>query len=124
MQKGNHTQTSVLTRGKTITCGDINCINWDAKHLSNWVSILEGSTAIINLVGKSVNCRSTKNNKREIIESRVDATIAIGKAISTLANPPKAWINAGSAAIFGDAKGEIKDKYSFPCMGFSAEVCE
>ncbi|MCW3093427.1 MAG: hypothetical protein JWP81_4496 [Ferruginibacter sp.] len=123
-QKRKDTQIFVLTRSKTKTNREINYVNWDAKTLAGWVNILEGSTAIINLVGKSVNCRYTNRNKKEIIESRINATLAIGKAINSLSNPPKVWINAGSAAIFGDGLDEIKDEYSFPGTGFSAEVCK
>ena len=74
----------VLTR--TIRKGELNIryVLWDAKNIGNWTKELEGSKAIINLVGRSVNCRYTKANKQEIINSRVDATLIIGKALGEL----------------------------------------
>lgn len=104
--------------------GNISYVQWDAKTLGDWTSHLEGSTAIINLVGKSVNCRYTEKNKKELIASRVEATSIIGKAISLAENPPKVWINAGSAAIFGDGGLVVKNENSSPGMGFSPQICK
>ncbi len=114
----------ILTRQKIQNEGNITYVHWDAKTLGIWIRHLEGSTAIINLVGKSVNCRYTEDNKKEIIASRVDATLIIGKAISTCLHPPKVWINAGSAAIFGDSGSEIKDENSAVGNGFSPQICK
>lgn len=114
----------ILTRKEIQNEGNITYVHWDAKTIGSWTSHLEGSTAVINLVGKSVNCRYTEENKREIIASRVDATSIIGKAINTCQRPPKVWINAGSAAIFGDSGSEIKDENSPLGNGFSPLVCK
>ena len=76
-------------------------VTWDAENLeSNWTDELEDSYAIINLVGRSVNCRYTAKNKELIINSRVLSTKVIGKAIQTCKNPPKVWINSSSATIY------------------------
>lgn len=104
--------------------GNISYVHWDAKTLGDWTSHLEGSTAIINLVGKSVNCRYTEKNKKELIASRVEATSIICKAISLAENPPKVWINAGSAAIFGNSGSEIKNENSAAGTGFSPLICK
>ncbi|HZE85433.1 MAG TPA: TIGR01777 family oxidoreductase, partial [Puia sp.] len=90
----------------------------------DWMAALEGSTAVINLVGRSVNCRYTERNKEEIIASRVNATRVIGYAIKAAVRPPEVWINAGSAAIFGDTGEEQMDEASAPGEGFSPEVCK
>lgn len=114
----------VLTRSLKSPHENIRYVVWDAKTLGDWKTELEHSDVIINLVGKSVNCRYTEKNKREIIESRVDATIIIGKAINACIFPPKVWINAGSAAIFGNSGEEIKTEVSTVGEGFSPEVCK
>jgi uncharacterized protein (TIGR01777 family) len=85
---------------------------------------LNHSDVVINLAGKSVNCRYTTKNKEEIIRSRVDATHIIGRAIQSCSHPPKVWINAGSAAIFGNSGEEIKNETSAIGDGFSPEVCK
>src|SRR5690349_6159038 len=81
----------VLTRTIRKNEQDIRYVLWDAKNIGNWTKELEGSKAIINLVGRSVNCRYTDANKQEIIDSRVDATLIIGKAIGELNKPPEVW---------------------------------
>lgn len=114
----------VLSRSKSGQYGQVKYVQWDAVNPGDWTAELEGSKAIINLVGKSVNCRYTDANKTEIINSRVNATKAIGKAIQGLKNPPEVWINAGSAAIFGNSGPELKDEHSAAGNGFSPNVCK
>ena len=104
----------------------IPVLGWarDGKTVGNWIHELEGAAAVINLFGKSVNCRYTTKNKKEIIDSRVNSTLAIGEGIRQLSKPPAIWINAGSAAIFGNGGHEIKNETSSPGTGFSSEVCK
>ena len=102
----------------------VRYVKWDGASQGEWVKELEGSTAVINLVGKSVNCRYTEANRAEIIRSRVEATSAIGIAIQGLCNPPKVWVNAGSTAIFGNSGAVVKDESSATGRGFSPYVCK
>jgi hypothetical protein len=106
------TEVIVLSRKSRPADQNIKYIVWDAKTIGPWTKEIERSTAIINLVGKSVNCRYTEENKKEIINSRVDSTLVLGKAIQELEQTPEVWINAGSAAIFGNSGDEIKDEDS------------
>lgn len=74
---------------------------WDGINIeSHWASEVEGADIIINLAGKSVNCRYNEKNKKEIFDSRTNATTALAKAIQQATVPPKLWINAASATIF------------------------
>lgn len=114
----------ILTRGKANRLNDISFVHWDANNMGDWVQQLEGSTAIINLVGKSVNCRYTAANKEAIVSSRVNATMVIAKAIREAIAPPGVWINAASTAIFGDAGDSLKDEFSTTGEGFSPFVCK
>ncbi len=75
-------------------------LNWDGQTKSHWVSALEGAETLINLMGKSVDCRYTETNKRRILSSRVNATRVLGAAINTLDQPPQLWINASTATIY------------------------
>jgi uncharacterized protein len=122
--KETGTRIIVLTRGESKIVNNVSYVNWDAKTLGDWTDELEGATAVINLVGKSVNCRYTEENKQEIISSRVNATHIIGIAIRIVTAPPKVWINAASAAIYGNSGDEIMDEYSVSGEGFSPEVCK
>jgi uncharacterized protein (TIGR01777 family) len=92
---------SILSRAPRLTTGDgVREITWDARTLGEWVSELDGAHAIINLTGRSVNCRYNLRNRRLILESRVDATRAIGNAIAKCQAPPLVWLNASTATIY------------------------
>jgi uncharacterized protein (TIGR01777 family) len=118
------TDLIVLTRGKAFQDKNISYVFWDGKSKGAWTAELEGANAVINLTGKSVNCRYTEKNKKEIISSRVDSTKIIGDAIRDCKIPPKVWINAGSAAIFGNGGDIVKTEGSSIGQGFSVEVCK
>lgn len=73
---------------------------WDGRSLGPWVDHVEDSDVVINLAGKSVNCRYNAANLKEMMDSRVDSTRVIGLAISRAKNPPKLWINSSTATIY------------------------
>jgi uncharacterized protein (TIGR01777 family) len=116
---------TILTRSPKMPANGAREIAWDARTVGDWARELEGATAIINLVGCSVNCRYHERNRKLILESRVDSTRAIGEAIAKCKTPPPVWLNASTATIyrhtFGlawDESGEIggtpeaKDEFS------------
>lgn len=115
----------VLSRSKSYKTPHVKYIQWDAKSFGIWCEELEGADVVINLCGKSVDCRYTEKNKAEIFSSRLDSTEIIGKAISKCNIPPKVWINGASATIYRhsldtpmtEIDGEIGS-------GFSVEVCK
>jgi uncharacterized protein (TIGR01777 family) len=73
---------------------------WDARTLGPWTTELEGAEAVINLAGRSVNCRYGPENRRAIKESRVDSARIIGEAITRAANPPRVWLQMSTATIY------------------------
>lgn len=98
---------------------------WDAQSLGSWVNSLESAQAVINLCGKSVDCRYTRRNKGLIYSSRLDSTRVIGEAIKGLKQPPKVWINSSSATIYRHAEDRRMDEYTGEIgTGFSVDVCQ
>jgi uncharacterized protein (TIGR01777 family) len=75
-------------------------VQWDGKTLCGWTQELEGADVVINLAGKSVNCRYGKRNRREIMESRVDSVRAIHRALQNAKRPPRVWLQAATATIY------------------------
>jgi uncharacterized protein (TIGR01777 family) len=73
---------------------------WDAKRLGNWASEIDGADVVINMAGRSVNCRYTPENRREIMESRIDSARVIGEAIAQAKRPPHTWLQASTATIY------------------------
>jgi uncharacterized protein len=69
----------VLARGSQLAPWRI--VNWDGENLGEWTSELENSDVVINLAGRSVNCRYTAANRQTILESRVKTTRLLGRAI-------------------------------------------
>ncbi len=99
---------------------------WDGIHIEkHWANELEGADIIINLAGKSVNCRYHQKNKKEILDSRVNATKVLGNAIGHCITPPKLWINAASATIYRYAQDHAQDEYNGEFEDdFSVQVCK
>lgn len=78
-------------------------IQWDGHSPGEWAGSLEGADAVINLCGRSVDCRHNARNRQAIMGSRLESTRAIGKALATCANPPATWLNASTAVIYHPA---------------------
>lgn len=76
---------------------------WDGCTIGAWAKEIDGADIIVNLAGKNVNCRYNAANRREIIDSRVNATKIVGQAISQSQRPPKLWMNASTATIYRHA---------------------
>ena len=75
-------------------------VRWDAGSPGGWAAELEGADGVINLAGRSVNCRYTPENRRQIMDSRVVSTRALGQAIARAADPPRVWLQASTATIY------------------------
>ena len=78
-------------------------VYWDGLTPGGWIADIEGSDVCINLAGRSVNCRYTAANRREIHESRILSTRLLNEVIASLRQPPRVWLNAGTATIYRHA---------------------
>ena len=103
--------------------GAIRFLEWDGRHVGRWAESLDGARAVINLAGRSVNCRHTPENRKEIIESRVESVRAIGQGLKRCAKPPEVWIQASSLAIYGNPGDQWCDEHTPAANDFSAQVC-
>ncbi|HEV8293251.1 MAG TPA: TIGR01777 family oxidoreductase [Tepidisphaeraceae bacterium] len=115
----------ILTRGPSLpaTENSPQHIHWDATTSSgDWTQALNNAHAVINLVGRTVNCRKTPAHKKEILDSRILSTRALAQAWQCAANPPKIWIQTSTAHIYGDTHDEILDESSPTGTGFAPDV--
>jgi NAD dependent epimerase/dehydratase family enzyme len=87
--KDSFQEIVILTRGKSELKNNIKYVNWDAKTLTGWEIELENADVLINLAGKSVDCRYTPENKKEILDSRIDSTAILNEAVLGCKNAPK-----------------------------------
>ena len=89
----------VLSRRET-NAAPWRVVKWDGESLEDWASEFEGADVIINLAGRSVNCRYTETNRRIITESRVKSTRIVGQAIAETVNAPRVWLQASTATLY------------------------
>ena len=75
-------------------------VPWDGQTLDRWATVIDGADVVINLAGRSVNCRYTAANRSSILLSRVESTKAIGRAIAQASRPPRIWLQASTATIY------------------------
>ncbi|MCX2473159.1 TIGR01777 family oxidoreductase [Pedobacter sp. MC2016-05] len=115
----------ILSRKQKAQNGNVRTILWDGKTESEWTKAIEDADLLVNLCGKNVNCRYTKQNQQEIINSRVIPTRLLSNVIPSLLNPPKLWINITSATIYRHAEDRPQDEYTGEIgYGFSIDVCK
>ncbi|HNI52944.1 MAG TPA: TIGR01777 family oxidoreductase [Chitinophagales bacterium] len=122
LEKGN--DVIVLSRQTLPSHRKLKIIKWDGEHIGEWRNECEGADVIINLCGKSVNCRYTEKNKLLILQSRLRSTRATGKLIGMLKRPPAVWFNAASATIYKGTLEGPQDEYTGETgSDFSMNVC-
>lgn len=73
---------------------------WDGASIGDWTRALDGSDAVINLAGRSVNCRYNAGNRKDIQTSRVNSTRVVGQAVAEAVRPPRVWLQASTATIY------------------------
>jgi uncharacterized protein (TIGR01777 family) len=75
-------------------------VYWDGGTLGAWAETVDGSDVVVNLAGRSVNCRYTEANLREMMNSRVRSTRVVGEAVATAARPPRVWLQMSTATVY------------------------
>lgn len=82
------------------TSGPGRAVAWDGRTLGAWAAELDGADLVVNLAGRSVDCRYTPANRAQITDSRVASTRVVGEAIARADSPPPVWLQAGTATIY------------------------
>ncbi|MGB6385259.1 MAG: TIGR01777 family oxidoreductase [Terriglobales bacterium] len=85
---------------------------WNLASVAGWSDKLDGADVVINLAGRSVNCRYTPQNRREILQSRVESVRAVGDAIAKVKRPPRVWLQASTATIYAHTYDAPNDETS------------
>jgi uncharacterized protein (TIGR01777 family) len=102
-------------------------VRWDARTLGPWAQELEGAAVLVNLAGRTVDCRYTAANRRQIIASRVESTTVLGAAVAACRQPPRVWLNSSTATIYADTAGALPANTEAAGVigeGFSVEVAK
>jgi uncharacterized protein (TIGR01777 family) len=100
----------VVVLARKVAAAPWRVVHWDGASLGNWTSELDHADVVINLAGRSVDCRYTPANRRAIQESRIQSTHVLGQAIGQCAHPPRLWMNASTATIYRHAPDRPMDE--------------
>jgi uncharacterized protein len=87
-------------------------VRWDGRTAGPWFAEIDGADVVVNLAGRSVNCRYTEANRREITDSRVESTRVLGRAIAEAQRPPGLWLQASTATIYAHTYDAPNDERS------------
>jgi hypothetical protein len=90
----------IVSRGGPADGAGARVVAWDARTLGPWAAEIDGADVVVNLAGRSVNCRYTPANLDAMMRSRVDSTRAVGLAIERAARPPRVWLQMSTATIY------------------------
>ncbi|MGH9581920.1 MAG: NAD-dependent epimerase/dehydratase family protein, partial [Bryobacteraceae bacterium] len=101
---------SVTVLARQAVPAEWKVVLWDGSTPDTWTNVLDGADVVVNLAGRSVNCRYNAHNRREILESRVGSTRAVGEAIAAASSPPAVWLNASTATIYRQSFDRAMDE--------------
>jgi uncharacterized protein len=87
-------------------------VPWDGESLGGWQNEIDGADVVVNLAGRSVNCRYSPGRRRDILHSRIASTRVVGEAIAAATRPPKAWLQASTATIYAHRYDRANDERS------------
>ncbi|MBP2326718.1 uncharacterized protein (TIGR01777 family) [Kibdelosporangium banguiense] len=97
---GGHDVVVLSRQGGFELWPGVRVVRWDGRTVGDWGAELDGCDAVINLAGRSVNCRYTDANLQEMMDSRVDSARAVGEAIRRASAPPRVWLQMSTATIY------------------------
>ena len=109
-------------RGAGESRDGVTHVQWDARTVGEWARHLEGAAALVNLVGRTVDCVKTPDHRDEILRSRVESTLVLGKALRGVGRGPGVWVQMSTAHIYGDPPEAVCDEDSAFGMGLAPEV--
>ncbi|WP_410638761.1 TIGR01777 family oxidoreductase [Amycolatopsis sp. lyj-346] len=107
---GQGHEVVVLTRREARPEPGVRHVRWDGRGPGPWTAEIDGSDVVLNLAGRSVNCRYTRANLREMLNSRVDSARVVGGAIARAARPPRVWLQMSTATIYAHTYAAPNDE--------------
>lgn len=124
-KKDKSNQIYILSRTQKLDTKNVHYLTWDGYSKGYWAEFLEHTDVLINLTGKSVNCRYTEENKAEIYKSRLESTKVLCEVVQELQHPPKVFIQSSSATIYRHSEDKLMtEKDGEVGVDFSMDVCK
>ena len=100
----------VLSRHPCPLEAGVRHVAWDGRTLGCWAAEVDGADAVVNLAGRSVSCRYTPENLRQMMDSRIESTRVVGEAIARAEVPPTVWLQMSTATIYADRRDAPHDE--------------
>jgi uncharacterized protein (TIGR01777 family) len=123
--KDQKNKVFILSRTEKLNEGNLHYLKWDGKTIGYWKQFLENTDVLINLTGRSVDCRYTQKNKDEIYASRIESTHVLCQVVQQLKSPPKVFIQSSSATIYRHSEDKLMtEKRGEIGIDFSMDVCK
>ncbi|MEI9865561.1 MAG: TIGR01777 family oxidoreductase [Limisphaerales bacterium] len=113
----------VLTRSPQTRTDGVREVVWDGKNLGEWVQLLDGAEAVVNLTGKNINCPHTAENLRDITASRVDSVRVLASALGQVKTPPRVWVQASATGFYGDTQDRLCDEAAPSGTDALSQIC-
>ena len=115
---------TIVSRSRPKVVGNWSWQAWDGRTVGDWKNTLCGAAAVVNLTGRSVDCRKTPDHQDEIIRSRVESVRAIGQALREVDQPPPVWVQMSTAHCYGDPPQVRCDERSAWGIGLAPLVAQ
>jgi len=112
----------VIALGRSPLRAPWRVVRWDPGELGDWARMIDGADVVVNMAGRSVNCRYNAKNRQEIMHSRVGSTRIVGQAIARAARPPATWLQASTATIYAHRYDAPNDDESGILGGAGADA--
>jgi hypothetical protein len=87
-------------------------VAWNGSTPGDWQREIDDCDVVVNLAGRSVNCRYTPANRHAILQSRVSSTRVVGQAIANARRPPRVWLQASTATIYAHRDDRPNDEHT------------
>jgi len=101
---------AVVVLSRRVFAAPWRVVAWDGRTVGAWAAELDGCDVLINLTGRSVNCRYHAANRREILDSRVDSTRVLHAVVAAAVQPPRVWLNASTATLYRHSLDRAMDE--------------
>ena len=108
----NGHEVVVLSRHDAALAPGVRGVRWDGRTEGAWCREVDGCDAVVNLAGRTVSCRYTPENLREMMDSRVESTEAVGAAIAAARRPPRAWLQMSTATVYAHRFDAANDEHT------------
>ncbi|MFG2044400.1 TIGR01777 family oxidoreductase [Dactylosporangium sp. NPDC048998] len=100
-------------------------VRWDPTAGVLDGTVVAAADAVINLAGAGVgDKRWTGEYKKVLVDSRVDSTQTLARAIAAAPTRPKVLLNASAVGYYGDTGERAVDESSPAGEGFLADLCK